>query len=201
MAEISDDVLLRRARRGDADAFAALFDRHGRRIFGFCFRQTGNRALAEDLTSITFLELWRRRSALVEEGKVPAWLFGIANNVVRQRRRSLRRHRRALHRLPVPPHEPDHAEEIAERVAAERQARELLVQLRRLPKPERAVVVLIGWEGLSGAETATALGIPEATVRTRLHRARRRLHANTEPDVIEPTTPQPSVVIDEGTRP
>jgi RNA polymerase sigma-70 factor, ECF subfamily len=156
--------------------------------------------LADDLTSITFLELWRRRSVLVEEGKVPAWLFGIAHNVVRQRRRSLRRYRRALDRLPVPTYEPDHADESVERAAAERQARDLLVQLRRLPKPERAVVALMGWEGLSTAETAVVLGVPDATVRTRLHRARRRLQQETKPDAMEPPTPQPSAVIDERTH-
>jgi RNA polymerase sigma factor (sigma-70 family) len=201
MTEVSDDVLLRRAGRGDADAFAALFDRHARRVFGYCFRQTGDWALAEDLTSVTFLELWRRRhSALVEEGKVLAWLFGIAHNVVRQRRRSLRRYRSALARLPVPAVEPDHAVESAERVAAERQAKELIVQLGGLPSPERAVVVLMGWEGLSAAETAEALSVPEATVRTRLYRARRRLQRQGEPDAIESAASPPSGVFDERTR-
>jgi RNA polymerase sigma-70 factor (ECF subfamily) len=198
MAETSDDALWRRTYRDDTDAFAMLFDRHARRVFGFCLRRTGDWALAEDLTSVTFLEAWRRRSVLVEEGKVPAWLLGIANNVVRHERRSLRRYRRALARLPAPPAHPDHADEIAARATAEQQAAQLLVKLRQLPKAEQAVLALIGWEGLSYAEAAVALGVPEATVRSRLHRARRRLQSGTAPEV-QPPTPQPSVSIDERT--
>jgi RNA polymerase sigma factor (sigma-70 family) len=197
MAKTSDDVLWRRTCRGDRDAFAELFDRHARRVFGFCLRQTGNWALAEDLTSVAFLEAWRRRSALVEEGKVPAWLLGIANNVVRHQRRSLRRYRRALDRLPSPRAQPDHADDSVARASAEQQAAELLGQLRQLPKPEQAVVALVGWEGLSCAEASVALGVPEATVRSRLYRARRRLQTRTEPDT-QPPGPQPPVSIDEG---
>jgi RNA polymerase sigma-70 factor (ECF subfamily) len=197
MEKTSDDVLWRRASRGDSDVFARLFDRHARRVYGFCFRQTGDWALAQDLTSVTFLEAWRRRLVLVEEGKVVAWFLGIAYNAVRHQRRSVRRHRHALGRLPAPPAEPDDADESAARVAAERQAMELLRALRRLPKAERAVLALIGWEGLSAAEAAVALGVPEATVRSRLHRARRRLQSPTEPDPAQAPTPQASVSIDE----
>jgi RNA polymerase sigma factor (sigma-70 family) len=187
--EASDDVLWRRISRGDANAFAELFDRHVRRIYGFCFRQTGDWAVAQDLTSITFLEAWRRRLAVVEEGKVSAWLLGIAHNAVRHQHRSLRRYRNALSRLPAPAPHFDHAEDSAERVGAEHQARELLSQLRRLPRAERSVLALIVWEGLTSAEAAVALGIPEATVRTRLHRARRRL---------SPPDADPPISLEEG---
>lgn len=177
MAETSDDILWRRTSRGDQEAFAELFDRHVRRVHGFCLRQTGDWALAQDLTSVTFLEAWRRQSVLVEQGKVVAWLLGIAFNVVRQERRSRRRYRQALQRLPVPPPDFDHADESAARATAEVEATELLAQLRQLPKKEQAVLVLTAWEGLSSAETAVALGVPEATVRSRLHRARVRLQS------------------------
>jgi RNA polymerase sigma factor (sigma-70 family) len=198
MEKTSDDVLWRRASRGDSDAFGELFDRHARRVYGFCFRQTGDWALAQDLTSVTFLEAWRRRrSVLVEDGKIAAWLLGIAYNTVRHERRSLRRYRHALGRLPAPPPQPDHADESAARVTAEREAMELVGQLRRLPKAERAVLALMGWEGLSAAEAAIALGLPEPTVRSRLHRARRRLQSPTEPDEAQPPIPQASVSIDE----
>jgi DNA-directed RNA polymerase specialized sigma24 family protein len=84
------------------------------------------------------------------------------------------------------------------RAAAEQEAAELLAELRRLPKSEQAVLALIGWEGLSAAEAAVALGVPEAAVRSRLHRARRRLPSLTKPD-ISPPNPQPAVSIDERT--
>jgi RNA polymerase sigma factor (sigma-70 family) len=204
MEKASDDVLWRRTARGDRDAFAELFDRHARRVYGFCFRQTGDWALAQDLTSITFLEAWRRRrSAVIEDGKAVAWLLGIAHNSVRQQRRSRRRYRHALSRLPAPPPAPDHADESAARMAAESQAIELLQKMRRLPRGQRAALAFVIWEGLSTAEAAAALGKPEATVRSHLHRARKRLRAESDPEsdpeIAAPTTPQTAISINERT--
>jgi RNA polymerase sigma-70 factor (ECF subfamily) len=193
-------VLWRRTARGDRDAFAELFDRHARRVYGFCFRQTGDWAVAQDLTSVTFLEAWRRRgSVLVEDGKVAAWLLGIAHNSVRQQRRSRRRYRHALARLPAPPPVPDHADASAARAAAERQATELLQKMRRLPRAQRAALALIAWEGLSTAEAALALGKPEATVRSHLHRARKRLRTETNTEPTPQPAPQSSMSTNERT--
>jgi RNA polymerase sigma-70 factor (ECF subfamily) len=175
MNDASDDVLWRRSARGEHDAFERLFERHARRVFGFCFRQTGDAATAEDLTSITFLEAWRRRNIVIDEGKVVPWLLGVANNAVRHQRRSARRYRRALGRLPPPAAVADHADEAADRLLAEQEARAVLSHLARLPKLERSVLALVAWEGLTPAEAAYALDVPEGTVRSRLHRARKRL--------------------------
>ena len=75
--------------------FGLLFERHARAIYN-CFRRTADWAVAEDLTSIVFLEAWRRRERELLPEKVLPWLYGIATNVIRNRRRSLRRHAAAL---------------------------------------------------------------------------------------------------------
>lgn len=175
MEQLSDDLLWRRSARGDVEAFGTLFDRHARRVYGFCFRQTGNATVAEDLTSVTFLEAWQRRDTVVEDGKVLPWLFGVAHNAVRHERRSVRRYRHAVDRVPSPRPWPDHADETDERVHAEQAALAMLSRVRRLPAAERAVLTLVAWEGLTSAEAAYALSIPDATARSRLHRARKRL--------------------------
>lgn len=199
MGPTSDDMLWRQTARGDRDAFAELFDRHARRVYGFCFRQTGDWSVAQDLTSITFLEAWRRRrSALVDEGKVVAWLLGIAHNSVRQQRRSRRRYRHALNRLPAPLPEPDHADASAERAAAEREAIRLSRRLRRLPPAQRAALALVSWEGLSTAEAAFALSMRETTLRSHLHRARATLQSQA-PEPSPSPSPQSSIAIDDGT--
>ena len=59
----TDAELLERAKGGEADAFGTLFERHAPEVLRFCFRRTGDAALAEDLTSIVVLEAWRRRRA------------------------------------------------------------------------------------------------------------------------------------------
>src|ERR1700733_5133536 len=94
-----DDGELWRAADADPGAFGELFERHARAVFAFCARRTGDLALAEDLTSVVFLEAWRRRSVHLGGTSMLPWLLGTANNVVRNQRRSLRRHRAALARL------------------------------------------------------------------------------------------------------
>ncbi|MGH3144162.1 MAG: RNA polymerase sigma factor, partial [Gaiellales bacterium] len=86
--DLDDSVLWSRARAGDSDAFGLLFQRHAGAIYNYCFRRVGNWDAAEDLVSIVFLEAWRRRSKPLPIGKELPWLYGIATNVVRNRRRA-----------------------------------------------------------------------------------------------------------------
>jgi RNA polymerase sigma factor (sigma-70 family) len=160
---------------GDPDAFGLLFERHGRSIYNYCFRRTGDWARAEDLTSIVFLECWRRRDIELAGDKVLPWLFGIATNVCRSRRRSVARHRAALGRLPAPDRALDFADEALDRLADEVRMRNLLALVARLPKREQDVLALCVWADLSYRDAAAALGIPVGTVRSRLARARARL--------------------------
>ncbi len=159
---------------------AGLFERHAQAIYGYCFRRTADAALAEDLTSIVFLEAWRRRDVELTEASALPWLYGVATNVLRNQRRSLRRHRVALGRLGAEQPEPDFAEAVADRLAAETEMRSILELVERLPRLEREVLALCAWQGLTPHQAALALGVPEATARTRLFRARSRLRASSE---------------------
>jgi RNA polymerase sigma-70 factor, ECF subfamily len=177
VGDVADTALWLRAREGDGAAFGVLFERHAGRIYNYCFRRTADWALAEDLTSATFLLAWRslRRESLQAESALPL-LYGIATNVLRNRRRSLKRGREAFSRLPLPRvEEPDFAEEAATRVDDQAAMRELLVLFARLPRREQDVLSLCEWSGLSYEDTAAALSIPIGTVRSRLARGRRRL--------------------------
>jgi RNA polymerase sigma-70 factor (ECF subfamily) len=159
----------------DVGGFAQLFQRHAKAIYNYCFRRTGDWAAAEDLLSIVFLEAWRRRDARVPPEKTLPWLYGIATNVVRNRRRSERRHAAALRRVPTPDAEEDFADQAAERIDDERRMRVALGLLSKLPLREQDAFVLCAWSGVSYEDAAFALGIPEGTVRSRLSRARRHL--------------------------
>lgn len=171
----TDTDLWQRAVAGDAAAFGVLFDRHARSVYNHCFRRTADWALAEDLTSVVFLEAWRRRAdvRLERESALP-WLLGVATNVVRNRRRSERRHQSALQRLPRERGE-DFADGVDERLDDERQMHEVLALVGKLPRSEQDVLALCAWAGLSYEEAALALGLPIGTVRSRLSRARARL--------------------------
>ena len=167
-------ALWARAQAGDADAFGQLFERHSTLIYNYCFRRIGNWAAAEDLVSVVFLEAWRRRASVRPElGR--AWLFGIANNVIRNRRRAYRRHGAALDRLELPEPEPDFAGETDARLDDERFAKQLIADLERLPRQAQEVLLLCDGFDLSYEEAAFALQIPIGTVRSRLFRARQRM--------------------------
>jgi RNA polymerase sigma factor (sigma-70 family) len=166
---VSDAELWRRGCDGDRAAVGELFRRHAQAIFVFLVRRTGDRELAEDLTSTVFLEAWRKRREvrLSGESALP-WLYGAAVNCARNAGRSRRRHRGALARLALerpPPAEPDEARELAD----------VLALLQRLPEDQRDVILACAWTGMSYDEAAIALGVPVGTVRSRLSRARARL--------------------------
>jgi RNA polymerase sigma factor (sigma-70 family) len=157
------------------DGFGTLFERHARVIYNYCFRRTADWAAAEDLTSVVFLEAWRKRQSvrLYGETALP-WLYGVATNVLRNSARSLRRHRAALERMPTG-HEPDFADDAAERLDDEARMRAVLESYSELPRRDQEVLALCVWSELSYEEAAVALGVPVGTVRSRLARARTRL--------------------------
>jgi RNA polymerase sigma factor (sigma-70 family) len=159
-----------------ADLFADLFEAHASAVYNFCFRRLADWALSEDMTSAVFLEAWRRRGEVDLAGEPPLpWLLGVAANLMRNHRRSLRRARAALARFHADAPPPDLGDELADRLDAERQMRAVREQIDKLAPHEREALELCAWAGLSYADAARALDVPVGTVRSRLSRARARL--------------------------
>ncbi|WP_405463511.1 RNA polymerase sigma factor [Streptomyces anulatus] len=173
-----------RIRAGDPDAFRELFRDHAQLVFRHAVRTTGDWSAAEDVVSLTFLEAWRLRGKLRDEGESPRpWLMGIAVNVLRNTGRAARRHERALARVPLRDVLPDFADELVGRITDSGElaaAKRAWGQLRRA---EREVFALCVWSGLGYAEAAEALGVPVGTVRSRLSRARARLRKLTDSEL------------------
>ncbi len=90
MSERTDAELWEAARRGNAEAYGVLYERHVHAIYNYLFRRLADWSEAEDMTAVVFLEAFRRRNDVrPSEGKVLPWLYGVATNVLRNRRRSL----------------------------------------------------------------------------------------------------------------
>ncbi|GLW67985.1 hypothetical protein Kpho02_02840 [Kitasatospora phosalacinea] len=173
-----------RLRAGDQGACGELFDEHADAVYGYALRTLGDWAAAEDVVSLTFLEAWRLRGTLHEEGgSVRPWLFGIATNVLRNTARAGRRHRAALARLPEREAVPDFTEELVTRLDDGARLAAVRRALGRLRRGEREVFRLCVWVGLDYASAAEALGVPVGTVRSRLSRARGRLRALAEEEL------------------
>ena len=200
MIGVNDGELWRRARQGQAECFGVLFDRHSEAVRAFCARRSGSADAADDLVSIVFLEAWRRRGEVeLVDGNALPWLYGIARRTMQHRWRTALRHRRALARLSPAPATPDHADEVAGRLDDERHLARLRAAFQRLRPPDRDVLVLCVWQGLTYAQAAVALGVPVGTIRSRLSRARSRLEAETDavtgPDPATVSAPDPMIAL------
>lgn len=173
----SDAELWVRAQNTDPSPLGELFDRHAARIYGHVHAQVSNRGEAEALTTVVFLEAWRRRNEVVftVDDSVLPWLFAVANQAVRNRGRTLRRHRSLLAKLPPLPVDEDAADHSGYDSGLERDGAHVLAAFRQLRPAEQDVLALCVWQGLSHEHAALALGIPTGTVKSRLHRARQRL--------------------------
>ena len=180
-----------RLREADPDALASLFNRHVDAVYNFAFRRTASWASADDVTQATFLTTWRRASAgslpeLDHQTALP-WLLGVADHESRDLYRGLLRRQRLHQRLdsvrPSKQHETDHAESVTQQLHDEQQMARIREAVRVLPAHQRVVVELVVWSRLSVAETASALGVAEGTVKSRMSRAKRRLGA-----ALTPTT-------------
>jgi RNA polymerase sigma factor (sigma-70 family) len=164
------------------EVFGELYARHFAAVYRYVAGRLGPDA-ADDLAAETFLAAFRRRHRFdPARGAVKPWLFGMATNLVARHRRAESRWYTALARagsdpLVAPAARPSDEDLVADRVAAS-QARPLLAAaLARLPDRDRDVLLLVAVGGLSYAEVAFALGIPEGTVGSRLSRARRKIIA------------------------
>jgi RNA polymerase sigma factor (sigma-70 family) len=171
----ADDAALIEQSWHEPEAFAELYDRHVRQIHRYVTRRLGDSA-ADDVVGETFLAAFRRRRRY-DLGRADArpWLYGIAANLIGKHRRAEIRMLRALARTGADPVAESYADGADARVSAAAAKRDLAAGLASLAAGDREVLLLIAWADLTYDEVAVALGIPVGTVRSRLHRARRKV--------------------------
>ncbi len=156
----SDESLWQASASGDTRAFSELYERHARAIYNYLFGRLGDWSEAEDLTAVVFLEAFRRRrEVVIVEGTLLPWLYGIATNVLRNRRRTLWRHRDLVAQLAGQPGA-EVAPDVAVRAEAAVQMRSVMKRIAMLPRLQQDVIALCVWSDLSYEEAAVALGVP-----------------------------------------
>lgn len=161
---------------GDGEAFGVLFDRYRDRVLEHALRLVRPAHVAEDVTAMVFYEAWRRRADVrIVNGSIIAWLLVTTNNTIRNQTRQQRRYRRFLAQLPPPTVTSDIADDVAEAEQRELAAIKLRAAFVRLKPADRDVLTLCVLEEISVRDAATALGVAEGTVKSRLHRAKAKL--------------------------
>jgi RNA polymerase sigma-70 factor (ECF subfamily) len=153
---------------------AQLYRTERRRVLALCMHLVGTAPDAEDATQETFALAHRAFSTFRGEASLVTWVLRIAVRVSLELR--ARRGRRQPMLVELDEQLPSSADTHGE-VAAREQMRRFLVALEQLPVEQRAVLGLFALDGLSHAEIAGVLGVPEGTVWSRLGRARVRLVA------------------------
>jgi RNA polymerase sigma factor (sigma-70 family) len=164
--------LVARIAKGEREALAALYRRHGEAVFSYVLSICPDRGLAEEVLQDTFVAVWRGAGSFEGRARVRTWLFGIA------RRQALGKLRRRGDE-PTDPDEllaepaPDPSPE--EQALAAAGLERLTAAIGRLGPLQREIVTLAFVHQLSYAEMAAVLAVPIGTVRSRLAGARRRL--------------------------
>ena len=169
---INEQRLVAKAQAGDRPAFEELVRIHADRLYGVVLRLCATPHEAEEVTQETFIRAWRAIARFDGRSQLFTWLYRIGVNEAKRR---LERGEGALRTVSLeesPGDPPDlseapeaHAERDALRAALER-------AVRALPLAYRAPLVLRDIEGLTTGEAAQILGISEAALKSRLHRAR-----------------------------
>ncbi|MFE9691616.1 RNA polymerase sigma factor [Micromonospora sp. NPDC005806] len=172
-----DDATAIAASQQDAEEFGVLYDRYAAQLYRYAYRRVGPE-LAEDVVADTFLAAFRRRSSYdLARTDARPWFFGILTREIARHRRSEEARWRAVGRAGTDDVAEGFADRIVASVTARSTRRPLAEALRRLSPGDRDVLLLVAWGDLSYEEVAETLHIKIGTVRSRLHRARRKLRA------------------------
>lgn len=160
-----------RAVRGDAQAFARLYQQHVSRVHALARRMTGPEH-APELTQDVFVRAWQKLGTFRGEAQFGTWLHRLAVNLILSKRAQMKTQRDRT----------DWSEDALERLEARPSGRELQMDfetaIERLPEGARHVFVLHDVEGYRHEEIARLLGVTTGTTKAQLHRARMLLRGH-----------------------
>jgi len=184
--DISDEAVITRVRAGERDLFEIIMRRYNQRLYRVTRSIVCNSAEAEDVVQDAYVRAYTHLAQYAGEAKFSTWLTRIAVNEGLRRLRKRGRSddlQRMASTMPV-------AAEGPERHVSDRELRHIVeAAIEGLPSEYRSVVMLRDVEDLSTAEAADSLGIPTATVKTRLHRGHALLRERLR-STLGPTRPE-----------
>jgi RNA polymerase sigma-70 factor, ECF subfamily len=170
--DTSDEALIDLIADGNKRAMQVLYARHNVRVYRFILRLTGNQSLAEDLVSEVFLDVWRQAEGFEAKSQVSTWLLAIA----RYKALSALRRRTDEH---LDDQMAATIEDTADNpeTAVGTKNRNMIVQkcLTQLSPAHREVIDLVYYHEKSVDEVAKIVGVPPATVKTRMFYARSKM--------------------------
>lgn len=172
-----DEILVKKAQKGDTDAFGELVRLHENRIYSLCLRMMGNPEDAMDAAQDAFIKAWEKLGKFRGESAFSTWLYRLATNtcldLIAARGKtaavSLSDEEGGTFDTPDEAPTPQEALEQKERAAA------LKAAMDSLSDEARTMLILREGQGLSYEEIGNVLNLPPGTVKSRLFRAREKL--------------------------
>ena len=178
---MQDELLIRRAQRGDADAFEQLLLEHQKNVYNLCYRMAGNPDDAMDLSQETFLRAWRCLDQYQFASAFSTWLYRLCSNICID----FLRRRRRQQTVPLTFEDADGEEQTyavpdaqplpEEQVELKLTRETLAAAMAQLLPEHRAVLQLRVENEMSYEQIADVLDIQIGTVKSRLSRARNQL--------------------------
>ena len=165
----ADSVLIKRAQKGDAKAFAKLIEQEQHRLYTLAIRELGSKSDAEDAVQEALIRAWRALPRFRNDSRFSTWIYRIQINAIHDQRSKQARHSSQpldyTHEQ-ADPRDALHAEELSS---------DLQKALNCLDDTYRASVILSDIVGMPYSEIACTLGIAEGTVKSRIFRGRAEL--------------------------
>src|SRR4051794_33760503 len=175
-AELTE--LMARVASGDQAAFAQLYDRTSRSVFGIVLNVVRDRAQAEEVTQEVYVDAWRTATRFdPAAGSPKAWLNTIAHRRAVDRVRSAERRSQRERRSFLESTDDPVSRDTSEIMVARDESSRVLDALTALPEPQRDAVVLAYFEGRSHRDISESLQVPLGTVKTRIRDGLRRLRS------------------------
>jgi RNA polymerase sigma-70 factor (ECF subfamily) len=169
----ADRADVARVQAGDVEAFAAIVCRWQTSLINLAYRFCGDRGRAEEMAQEAFLRAYRGLNGFRGDAAFSTWLFALATNVYRSELRRIPQRMVALEEAPEPtdPASMTELHELRDRDLAIRRA------VLALPAKYREAMLLFYFQEMDVPAAAQTLGLPEGTVKARLHRGRELLRA------------------------
>ena len=175
----NDVTLIQQTLSGDQNAFTALVKKYQKQIHAFAWRKLGDFHLAEEITQDTFLKVYQQLWRLREPNRFAAWLHTIAKNCCLASYRKTQLPTESLEAMPEVELERafynQYLEEQREDIATEKRHEVVKHLLNKLPENEQTVITLHYLGDMRCEEISEFLEVPLNTIKSRLHRARKRL--------------------------
>ena len=177
-----DELLVKRAQKGDMDAFETLVTKYEKKVFSISFRMLSDREEAMDASQEVFIKVFKALSGFKSESKFSTWLYRITTNVCLDLLRKRKDNSAISFDAEVETEDGemrldpvDRTPGVEETIEREELKRLVSEAVMKLPEIHRTMIILRDFNDLSYSEIASAIDCPEGTIKSRISRARKAL--------------------------